>query len=171
MLTDAQYSTVATDITVTHASEFAEALAATDAQAIAAVYNLLASPDYWVWRTSLSIKEVYETTSGDSTTWSTTAYIARSAAERDAWRDVFAIPGVFNPSLANARAGLADIFSGAPGAAQRTHLLALGRRTARRIEQLLATGAGTTASPSVMGFEGVLGYREVSHAVFGGPLP
>jgi hypothetical protein len=170
LLTDAQYTTLATDITVTNAAEFAAALAATDDQAIAAAYNLLASPSYWVWRTRVTAQEIYETVTADGTSWSWTIYIARSVGERDAWRELTSVTGFINPSLPNTRQGVADIFSGAGGAAQRTHLLAIGRRPSRRIEKLSASGAGSTAAPSVMGAEGELTYRDVAHAVRGVPL-
>ena len=48
---------------------------------IAALYNLAASPDFWVWRTSVSRAEIYNTTSADSTTWSWTIYKNQSVEE------------------------------------------------------------------------------------------
>ncbi len=117
-----------------------------------------------MWRTSITNKEIYEVVSVDATTWSWPSYIARSVAERDAWRELFAVTGRINAALANTRQGVADIFSGAGGLAQRTHLLAVGRRTATRAEKLFATGTGTTAVPAVMGFEGSLGFSDVLQA-------
>lgn len=165
-LTPAQRQTMLTDITVTNNAEFGSRVANNEDQPIADAYNAPASPDFWVWKTMLLVKEVYEAASVDGTTWSTPAYISRSVGERDAWRDVYAIPGAFNPSLPNARAGLADIFSGPSGAGQRAHLLAIGRRLATRAERLLATGAGSTASPGTLTFEGKLFGRDIAQ-VFG----
>lgn len=161
---NAAYTTLFNDIVTTHTAEFAANVAAREDQLIADAYCLDASPTFWVWRTGVSLKEIYETTTADATAWSTTAYIARSTAERDAWRDVFVLSGTINFSLLNARQGLADIFSGAPGAGQRQHLLAIGRRPARRIEQLLATGTGSTASPGTLTFEGRLTGVDVAKA-------
>jgi len=134
------------------------------ADAIATAYRATAVPDFWVWRTSVTLKEIYETTTADGTSWSSTIYIARSQAERDAWRDVFVVMGTINASLLNARQGIADIFSGAGGLAQRTHLLTIGRRRATRIEKLLATGTGSTANPATMQFEGPLDINDILHA-------
>lgn len=139
--------------------------------AIAAVYNVAASPSYWVWRTFLSDSDMYELMSPDATSWSWTIYIQRSQAERDAWRQMVNMKGGINPSLANTRTAIADIFSGVAGAAQRTHLTSLGRRLASRVEKLLGLatvgGSGTrgsTANPDTMGFEGPITYQDIEQA-------
>jgi len=131
---------------------------------IAALYNATASPDYWVWRTFVPDREIYEATTVDATTWSWTIYIARSQGERDAWRQMVNMAGGINASLASVRTGIADIFSGAGGLNQRTHLLTLGRRKATRGEKLFATGAGSTAAPSVMAVEGVITPQNIEAA-------
>lgn len=141
------------------------------AAAIAAIYNVGAAPSYWVWRTFVSDSDMYEQTSLDATTWSWSIYIGRSQAERDAWRQMVNMKGGINPSLANTRAGYADIFSGAGGLAQRTHLTSLGRRTASRVEKLLAVATvggvgqrGITTNPDTMGSEGPIGLQDVLQA-------
>lgn len=132
--------------------------------AIAAILNMTASPDYWVWRSKVTQEEAVGTTTEDGTVWSWTTYIGRSQGERDGWREMFADTGAINPSKTNVRQGLADIFSGAGGATQRTHLLTVSRRRATRSEKLFSTGTGSTASPAVMGFEGSLSYQDVDDA-------
>lgn len=129
--------------------------------AIADVLNKSAAPSFWVWKTTITHNEIVTNTSLDGTNWSWTDFIARSAAERDGWRQMFSDGGRVNPALANVRQGFADIFSGAAGANQRTHLLAIGRRTATRSEKLFAAGTGSTASPATMAFEGSLNYIDV----------
>lgn len=135
------------------------------ATVIAGIYNIVVAPTFWVFRTSLTSKEIYEATTSEGTTWDWTAYIARLPAERDAWNTMFLGSdregARINPSLANTRKGIGDIFSGVAGAAQRTHLSTLGRRPGRRIEVLFATGAGTTAAPGLMGYEGPVGAGEI----------
>lgn len=131
---------------------------------IAAAYNLTASPDFWVWRTFIAQHELVSVTSPDGTTWSWTIYIARSQGERDGWREMFADTGGINAALPNVRQGLNDIFSGGTGAAQRTHLLAMGRRKSTRAEKLFATGTGSTASPATMTFEGNLTFQDIQDA-------
>jgi len=132
---------------------------------IATAYSVAAAPTFWVWRTSVSQAEIVGTTSVDGTTWSWPLFIGRSQGERDGWREMFADRGgIINPSLVNVRQGLADIFSGAGGLAQRTHLIAIGRRPATRAEKLFAIGTGTAAVPATMVLEGDLTYLDVLYA-------
>ena len=132
--------------------------------AIAAAMNLEAVPSYYAWRTAISESEVTSQTSGEGTTWSWSSYISRSVGEQNGWGRMFSVTGSVNASNPNIRQGMADIFSGGPGAAQRTHLLAVSKRKASRIEKLLATGNGALATPSTMTFEGALAYQEVESA-------
>ena len=131
---------------------------------IANAYNLPAALDFWVWRTRVSQEEIVGVTTPDNTVWSWTIYIGRSQGERDGWREMFADTGAINLSRLNVRQGLQDIFSGAGGLAQRTHLLAVGRRKSTRAEKLFAAGTGSTASPATMSVEGNLPYQDVLSA-------
>ena len=148
-----------------------------NAQAIVDWYNVVASPDYWVWRTSVSELEFTRGVSVDGTVWSWTTYIGRSQGERDAWARLFMGGGSgSNPSLSNVRQGVADIFSGAGGATQRTHLLTVARRKVTRGEKLfvaVATGPGNddvannrgnTTNPDLLGFEGFVSRNDVNGA-------
>lgn len=135
--------------------------------AIAALYNLPAAADFWVWRTSIDKKELTNATSQDGTTfnWTGNGFITRSVGEQTAWRELFNSTYTVDASLPNVRQAFSDIFSGAGNAAaNRTHLLATARRKTSRIEKLLATGTGTTGSPGVMGFEGQISYQEIDEA-------
>lgn len=139
--------------------------------AIRLAYNLLPAVDFWVWRTFVPDAEITGNTTVDGTAWSWTAYIARSQGERDAWRQMVNMAGGINASLPNVRSGVADIFSGAGGTAQRTHLLTIGRRKATRIEKLLATptaggvgNPGITSNPATMTQEGGLTGADVEAA-------
>jgi hypothetical protein len=136
-----------------------------DLQGLAALYNADASPDFWVWRTSVSKAELTNETSVDGTTfnWSGTGFITRTQGERDAWRELFDQNGTVNASLPQVRQAFLDIFSGptAPAPANRTHLATIGRRKATRLEKLFATGTGSTGSPAVMALnvEGPISYQ------------
>ena len=124
--------------------------------AIREYYEVTATPDFWVWRTSISKAEAVQQAGPEGTTfnWVGNGFITRSAGEQAAWRELFE-GGTCNPALANVRQAFSDIFSGSGNAAaNRTHLLAVGRRKANRGEKLLATGTGSTASPATMGYEG-----------------
>ena len=135
---------------------------------IAIAYNLVAVPDFWVWRTSVTKDELVGTTSVDGTVfnWTGTGFITRAQGERDAWRELFSGEGSVNPSLPQVRQAFLDIFSGgtAPAPANRTHLATVARRKASRVEKLFATGIGSTGSPGLMAFEGLLGYQDVLNA-------
>lgn len=139
---------------------------ADDAYTIALAYNATATPDFWVLRTSVREAEYTSSPSPDGTSWSWTAYIARSLQEQNAWARMFMGTGQVNPSLANVQQGFADIFSGSQNAAmaQRAHLQACSRRRATRVEKLLAKGAGTTTGPATMDFEGTITYQDVQAA-------
>lgn len=164
-LTTAQRATLKSDIQNTPAANAIYVNG--DLDGLAAFYNLSASPDYWVWRTSVTESEYTRAPGLDAdgstvTNWSWTTYIGRSQGERDAWPRLFMGGGSgCNPSLANVRQAFADIFSGAGGANQRTHLAAVSRRKATRLEKLFATGTGTTATPATMAVEGVLSSNDL----------
>jgi len=128
----------------------------TDLGFIANALNAAASPDFWSWKSLLSKIDAVSATSPDATTFSWTAYIARSQAERDAWAQIWNSTLSVNPSLDSVRSAFADIFSGANGAATRTHLLAMARRLSTLAEKLLATGTGSTGSPAKFGWEGAI---------------
>lgn len=135
--------------------------------AIAAAYSVTASPDYWVWRTRVTKAEMVQETSVDGTTfnWTGNGFITRSAGEQAAWQQIFNGELACNPSLPNVRQAFLDIFSGTGNAAaNRTHLSTISRRKANRVEKLLATGTGSTASPATMGFEGTLTYQDIEAA-------
>lgn len=124
-----------------------------------------ASPDFWVWRTSVSKEEIVSMPSraGTSFTWAGTGFIGRSQGEIACWEQLFST-GHCNPSLVNVRQAFADIFSGTGNAASnRTHLDKVCRRKANRLEKLFAVGEGldTTAGAATMTVEGSLTYQEV----------
>lgn len=136
--------------------------------AIAAALNLTAVPAWWVWRQHVSKADFVQGASIDGTVfnWTGTGFITRSAGERDAWREMFNGEGFANPSLANVRQAFLDIFSGAiePAPSNRTHLRAVARRTASRVEKILATGTGSTSAPGTMTFEGAISFQDVQDA-------
>jgi hypothetical protein len=134
--------------------------------AIAAAYNLAASPAFKVWRTSVPEHEITGQVSPEGTSWSWPAYIARSVSEQNGWARMFNSSLSINASLPNVRQGITDIFSGASNSApaQRTHLAAMSKRDATRAEKLFATGTGSLAAPATMTFEGTLSYFDIEQA-------
>lgn len=165
-LTAAQKATIKADI-LADGTLNAQPNNSDGAFAIAAAYNLAAAVDFWVWRTAVDKKEFTNQTSQDGTnfTWVGNGFITRSAGEQTAWAELFNSTHQVNASLPNVRQAFSDIFSGTGNAAaNRTHMMSIARRKATRIEKLLATGTGSTASPGVMGFEGDISYQDVGEA-------
>lgn len=169
-LSPAQLTVLAADIAAD--PTLAAHAAAGNVGQIVAAYALDAAPAFWVWKTRLRKDEITQQTSVDLTTfnWTGTGFIGRSQGERDAWRELFngggAGANAVNPSLPNVRQAFTDIFSGAtaPAPANRAHLLAMARRLANRGERLFATGTGSTASPGLMTFEGLISDVDVESA-------
>lgn len=131
---------------------------------IAALYNKIVTPDFIVWKTRLHEQEITSLTSGEGTTWSWPAFIARTVGEQSGWSRMFNGTYTINPSLVQIRTGINDIFSGGTGAAQRTHLLAISKEKATRIEKVLAditNGVGTTAAPATRVLVGNISYQDV----------
>lgn len=165
-LTNAQQAALKADIAADPVLN-AQPVTSDGYQAIADAYNLIFSPDFWVWRTSVGQLEIVTTTTADGTVWSWPAFIARSQGERDGWREMFADGGSVNAALVNVRQGFADIFSGSTNnaSAQRTHLLTVARRKATRAEKLFSSGGnGATATPATMGYEGPISRDDVQFA-------
>lgn len=164
-LTSQQLATVKADIAANQ-----DLASAQGSDAVAELYNAEASPPYWVWRTDVSRADIYTSqndlaVSGAQTGfWSWTTYKGQSVTEQNAWVQMF-MGDRADFSKANLRAGVAAIFTGTAAAtAQANHCLAIGRRKATRLEKLLATGTGSTASPAVMSFEGSVTGQEIDAA-------
>ena len=140
-LTTAQLTTLKADI-IADATLNAFPNNSDGAFAIATAYNLLASPDFIVWRTQVPTADCKK-----AMVW--TEFIGRSAGERDSWQFMLS-NGVINGADTNIRQGIQDIFSGAQGAATRAALTALAKTKASRIQKLFSTGTGSDASPATM---------------------
>ena len=132
-------------------AEIVELKAARDTDGIATWYNQSTNPAFYVWRKTLSRHEILTGISDEGTTfaWAAGAYITRSQGERDAFREMFNSTGNVDPSLASIKAAFNDIFSGAGGAGNRAHILAMSRRVVSRGERIFSTGTGTKADPGV----------------------
>lgn len=145
----------------------------------AAALNQIATPDYYVWRSSVSRSEIYHQTSPDGTTWNWTTYKNQGVAEQNAWAQMFM--GDAGPiGNLNFRQGIGSIFTGSAQAnAQRGHCFSAGKRKASVAEKLLAiavtnppantgnnTGLarGNIGNPDNLGFEGQIRPSDVSAA-------
>lgn len=136
------------------------------ADEIAKWYNTIAVPNFWVWRTRLTKKELTEQTSRTGSTFTRAAagFIQLTVGERAAWTDIWDDGEPINPSLPATRATFADIFSsGGNAALNRVHCDVMARRQATYAEMVLALGTGgdATATAGTMTFEGLLTGAEV----------
>lgn len=142
-LTTAQKTTLKADIL---ADPVAAQLLTDDLNALAALYNQPATPEFIVWRTNVSTAEIRAVL-----VWS--EYDGLSVSKQNAF-SFLCSNHLVDASLPNVRSGISSIF-GAPGqAGNLAALIAVAKRPATRAERLFATGTGTTGSPGTMTFEG-----------------
>lgn len=129
---------------------------------IAAAFNLNASPDFYVWRSSVTTDEImlngFDWTRVDNLT------VGKSRI----WEWMTSLDRI-NPAQANVRAGVLAVFSAAGDLANRVAVFTHSQRRATRAEKLFATGAGTSTTdqgvgPAVMVFEGQLSYADIEQA-------
>lgn len=132
---------------------------------IAVYFNQLASPDYFVWATSVKSADLQGQPNFD---WSRVDNMTVGQAR--IW-ELMTRFGIVNPSFAAVRAGINSAFSGTvPGdVATRLAIFQASQRKATKAEKLFASGPGTTTNntgvgPSVMTFEGNLSYQDVTVA-------
>lgn len=146
---------------------------------IAAALNEPATPAHYGYRTSVSTEDVM-----DAIVWAnftpnpapdgTAAWTNRSLACQGKQFNVQTMlvgRTSINPSKANIRAGLQDALTDIPSGNNGNlrqggwnAVAALLYRPLTTAEKVLSTGAGTTAAPAVMGFEGAITFADVQSA-------
>ena len=160
MLTEAQKTALAADVAKDPA--FAELPRNSDgAYAVAAAYNLPASPEFIVWRTSVSQDEIMQ----NGFDWVRVDNL--SVGKARIWEWLFNNQSrSMNPSKINVRAGIDETWKGtAADLGVRAAVYAHCKRKATRAEKLFSTGTGTDASPATMTQDGALSYSEVQAAL------
>jgi hypothetical protein len=127
---------------------------------IAAELNKEANPAFVVWRTNVPLEEI----TSNGFTW--TLVDALNVGSARIWEWMFDNEArSINPSKANIRQGIADVWSGTAGKlAVQAAVLVHCKRNANRAEKLFATGTGSDVSPATMAFEGSLSYQDVETA-------
>jgi hypothetical protein len=156
-------------------------------QQVADAFNAAASPDYWVWSTSVDVGTIY-----DAVNWSnftpndtpdnTVTYQNRSMLVQIKQVNLQLIlqgQSVLNASRPNVRNGLSDATqnlptgnNGNPRTAGWNNIAAALRRRATRAEKLYATPAtgagndglsarGSTANPDNLTYQGAITYEDV----------
>lgn len=183
MLTSAQMATVKADILANNDLN-SQPNNQDGAFEIARLYNLIASPDFLVWRTEAPTADIF-----DAITWAnftpddaadnTVTFTNRAMliqTKQMNLQNMLIGRGAIDASKVNVRTGLRDAVialpSGTGGAAKTAGgasgitVMTACVRKATRLEKLLATSApalgGVTAS--IMGFEGSVSYDEINQA-------
>lgn len=125
---------------------------------IARLLNELASPDFIVWKTDVSVDEIMR----NGMDWARVDNLSVGKARIWDWLSRL---GMFNAAKTNVRAGIDAAWVGtAADLAVRAAIYVHCKRKATRIEKILATGTGTDVSPAVMAFEGSVSYQDVEQA-------
>ena len=111
---------------------------------VANYYNTVAAPEYIVWKTYVTRDEVML----NGFDWTRVDNLSIGKAR--IWDWMFTT-GAINPSKSNIREGIDQTWAGTQAdLAVRAAVYVHCKRPATRIEQLLASGSGTTLSPSTM---------------------
>lgn len=125
---------------------------------IAEAMNALADPAFIVWRSNVTDAEIMQ----NGFDWTRVDNL--SAGKARVWDWMFRF-GYINPSKANVRAGIDQIWGGtAQDLAVRAAVYVHCKRSATVAEKLFASGTGSDASPAVMAFEGALSADDVAQA-------
>ena len=131
------------------------------AYAIADLLQGVASPDFIVWRTSVTDDEIMQ----NGFDWLRVDNL--SVGKARIWEWLFDNnAGAINPSKVNVRAGIDECWKGtAADLAVRAAVYIHCKRKANLLEKLFATGTGSDASPATMAIEGSISYNEVHTAM------
>jgi hypothetical protein len=125
---------------------------------IAALLNQQASPDFIVWKSSVSVDEIMR----NGMDWARVDNLTVGKARIWDWMTRL---GTLNASKANIRAGIDAAWVGtAADLAVRATIYTHCKRLASRVEKLLATGIGSDAAPATMSFEGAISWQDVEQA-------
>jgi hypothetical protein len=119
-------------------------------QIAADLLNALSIPDFIVWKTSVTRKEILENV------FDWTRLDNLSVGKARIWSDIF-VDNNINPSKENVRLGINAVWVGTSAdLAVREGVYVHCKRKATVAERLLAVGTGTDASPATLNFEGNL---------------
>jgi len=136
--------------------------------------------NFVVWQTQASVLDIFDAINWANLTPSdipdgTNAWLCRSLAcqgKQFNLQTILSSRTTINASKANIRAGLQDALTSIPsgiGGANKnagwTNVNLIMQRNASLIEQILATGTGTTANPATLVFEGLIYYTDINNVM------
>jgi len=161
-LTDAEYQKLHDDIVAT--TSLAPKVAAGDYGGIAAYYNGVAQPAFYVWRVVVPPAEY---TGRNSIVWSELKTVPQGQ------KDVFNMMTAgqtrsLDYSDPNILDGLDQAFN--KNSTTYANLMELGKAQATVFQKLYATGVGSQASPAITTQQGPVAPADIRHALGGVPL-
>ena len=158
-LTTEQLQTLAAHIRASTDPAVVATLAGRNDTEMTALYN--APTAVVVWKKRLELEEI--TSNGFD--WVRVDNLSVGTAR--IWEWMFGSESKsINPSKPNIRAGIAEVWKGtAADLAVQAVVLGHCKRTATLFESLFVTGAGTTADPAQLGWEGTLSLNDISDAL------
>ena len=129
---------------------------------IAAAMNTVAVPDFFVWRTSVTIDEIMQ----NGFDWTRVDNLTVGKARIWEW---MMSTGTLHPNQANVRSGILATFGTSGDLATRLATFVHCQRLAMRVEKLYAVGTGATTTeqgvgPATLTFEGAISYQDVLDA-------
>lgn len=117
--------------------------------------------NFIVWKTAVSFDEVMN----NGMDWTRVDNLTVGKARIWEWMTKL---GSFNPSKANIRAGIDATWVGtAADLAVRALVYSHCKRTANRVEKILAFGTGTDTSPATLGFQGTMSAGDIAFILRG----
>src|SRR5574338_348425 len=124
---------------------------------LAAWFNAVADANIYVWRSNVTDREVQADPAFD---WTRVDNLTTGKAR--IWEYMFKFRNI-TPSQSNIRTGIAAVWVGtAAYLAVQAAVLAKCKANPSRAVKALATGAGTSATPAVMTYEGTVSVGEAS---------
>jgi len=154
-MTPAQLTTLKAHILANYASEWAQGAA----NLIASHYNEMATPDFYLWKSSYSPDELRASLMNGITQLD-----ALAASKRDSL--LWLIQGNLDMRVTQSRTALDDL-TGSQNTLKNA-LLDGGKRKANVAEKMFATGTGSLASPAIADFEGTVSAQTVYEAMSNG---
>jgi hypothetical protein len=126
--------------------------------AIADALNQIATPDFIVWKTAVSVDEIMR----NGMDWARVDNLSVGKARIWDWLGQL---GKFDASKPHVRAGIDACWVGTQADLNvRAAVYVHCKRQATRAEQILASGTGTDETPATMGYEGRITYQDVLQA-------
>ena len=158
--TDAQYTTIGTDInSIANAGVLASAIASRDDSTIADFYNQLASPTVTLWIPRVTRNALINAVVASE-------FVTLTVNQQNTWF-VLMQADIIDATQARVRTNFSTVFS-TLGPTTLTNLTAAAQRSATRLEALFVTVAGSANVSSVYGQ--VLTARDVAHSLRGVPV-